>query len=262
MVASVFWKSASGARHMVRYVPRKSSRAGRRNSALETEGGHRLNDRDGCNLKAARAAPDRGELNMGPVSIDLDMVEVVADFGCEYPSAMGLPPCPDGRAPALLRAPSRQCAARCRSGGSLRNGRRHGSVGCRAYAFGKQRLKRVAEFGTHSWLRVMDDSHHFVFLIDQVPVRFYRGMADDPTARTLRRQEAEAQQLGLALGDEMAEGLIFRLALEADAKGGVDRVVFLALRGEEGHAECAWSVLSGSSRGARPWEHAAAADRR
>ncbi len=88
----------------------------------------------------------------------------------------------------------------------------------------------------------MDDSHHFVFLIDQVPVRFYRGMADDPTARTLRRQEAEAQQLGLALGDEMAEGLIFRLALEADAKGGVDRVVFLALRGEEGHAECAWSV--------------------
>ena len=116
------------------------------------------------------------------------------------------------------------------------------SVGCRAYAFGKQRLKRVAESGTHSWLRVMDDSHHFVFLIDQVPVRFYRGMADDPTARTLRRQEAEAQQLGLALGDEMAEGLIFRLALEADAKGGVDRVVFLALRGEEGHAECAWSV--------------------
>ena len=116
------------------------------------------------------------------------------------------------------------------------------SVGCRAYAFGKQRLKRVAESGAHGWLRVMDDSHHFVFLIDQVPVRFYRGLAEDPTVRTLRRHEAEAQQLGLALGDALADGLIFRLAVEANATGGVERVVFLALRGEAGHAECAWPI--------------------
>ena len=170
------------------------------------------------------------------------MVEIVADLGANIRL-------PWDFHPALTEERLRFCAR------LLANARRDAvalaayemgddnwSVGCRAYAFGKQRLKRVAESGAHSWLRVMDDSHHFVFLIDQVPVRFYRGMADDPTARTLRRQEAEAQQLGLALGDEMAEGLIFRLALEADAKGGVDRVVFLALRGEEGHAECAWSV--------------------
>jgi hypothetical protein len=116
------------------------------------------------------------------------------------------------------------------------------SVGCRAYAFGKQRLKRVAESKAHDWLRVMDDSHHFVFLIEQVPVRFYRGLAEDPTVRTLRRHESEAQQLGLALGDVLADGLIFRLAVEANATGGVERVVFLALRGEEGHAECAWPI--------------------
>ena len=116
------------------------------------------------------------------------------------------------------------------------------SVGCRAYAFGRQRLKRVAESRQHSWLRVMDDSHHFVFLIDAVPVRFYRGAADEPTARTLRRQEAETQQLGLALGLDMSEGLVFRLAVETNAKGGVERVVFLALRGEEGHAECVWPI--------------------
>ena len=90
------------------------------------------------------------------------------------------------------------------------------SVGCRAYAFGKQRLKRVAESGAHTWLRVMADSHHFVFLIEQVPVRFYRGLAEDPTVRTLRRHEAELQQLGLALGGALAEGLIFRLAVEAN----------------------------------------------
>ncbi len=116
------------------------------------------------------------------------------------------------------------------------------SVGCRAYAFGKQRLKRVAASREHSWLRVMDESHHFVFLINQVPVRFYRGFAEEPTVRTLRRQEAEAQQLGLALGIDAAEGLVFRLAIETGVTGGVERVVFLALRGEEGRAECVWPI--------------------
>ncbi len=116
------------------------------------------------------------------------------------------------------------------------------SVGCRAYAFGKQRLKRVADSREHSWLRVMDDSHHFVFLIDEVPVRFYRGFAEEPTARTLRRQEAESQQLGLALGTDAAEGLVFRLAIETGVTGGVERIVFLALRGEQGNAECVWPI--------------------
>ena len=116
------------------------------------------------------------------------------------------------------------------------------SVGCRAYAFGKQRLKRIAQSRSHSWLHVMDDSHHFVFLIDQVPVRFYRGFAEEPTVRTLRRQEAEAQQLSLALGSDAAEGLVFRLAIETGITGNVERVVFLALRGEEGRTECAWPV--------------------
>ncbi len=41
---------------------------------------------------------------------------------------------------------------------------------------------------------------------------------------------------------ELANGLVFRLALEAGAAEGVDRVVFLALRGEEGHVECFWPV--------------------
>lgn len=116
------------------------------------------------------------------------------------------------------------------------------SVGCRAYSFGRQRLKRVAEDGKHPWLSVMDESHHFVFLIEQVPVRFYRGLAEDPTVRTLRRHEAEAEQMSLALGGDVADGLVFRLAVETNALGVVGRVVFLALRGEEGQAECVWPV--------------------
>jgi hypothetical protein len=80
------------------------------------------------------------------------------------------------------------------------------------------------------------------FLIEKVPVRFYPGFAEEPTVRTLRRQEAEAQQLGLALGVDEADGLVFRFAIETGVTGNVERVVFLALRGDEGYAECAWQV--------------------
>jgi len=70
--------------------------------------------------------------------------------------------------------------------------------------FGRHRLRRTTEAGTYPWLRLLDESHHFVFLIEQVPVRFYRGAADEPMARTLRRQEVEAEQLSLALGKDQA----------------------------------------------------------
>ncbi len=115
------------------------------------------------------------------------------------------------------------------------------SVGCRAYAFGKHRLARAASSGAHNWLGVLDESHAFVFLIEDVPVRFYRGLAEEPTARALRRHEQEAEQLALALGNA-AEGLVFRLAVETGEGGRVERVVFLTLRGEEGEAACVWPV--------------------
>ena len=119
------------------------------------------------------------------------------------------------------------------------------SVGCRAFAFGRHRLERAASSGDHPWLEVLDSSAHFVFVIggngNGVPVRFYRGTADEPTERTLKRQEVEVQQLTLALGETAAEGLAFRLAVETDGAGRVDRVVFLALRGED-RVDCFWPV--------------------
>ena len=119
------------------------------------------------------------------------------------------------------------------------------SVGCRAFAFGRHRLQRAASSGDYPWLAVLDDSAHFVFVIggngNGVPVRFYRGAAEEPTERTLRRQEMEVQQLSLALGEAAAEGLAFRLAVETDEAGRVERVVFLALRGED-RVECFWPV--------------------
>jgi hypothetical protein len=119
------------------------------------------------------------------------------------------------------------------------------SVGCRAFAFGRNRLERAASSGDYPWLEVLDDSAHFVFVIggngNGVPVRFYRGAAEEPTERTLRRQEMEVRQLSLALGETAAEGLAFRLAVETGEAGRVERVVFLALRGED-RVECFWPV--------------------
>ncbi|TPG52486.1 hypothetical protein EAH89_18140 [Roseomonas nepalensis] len=117
------------------------------------------------------------------------------------------------------------------------------SIGCRAYSFSRNRLRRAAEAGRYPWLGVLDETHHFVFLIEGVPVRFFRGDADEPSKRTLRQQESEAQQLALALGrDDGAEGLMFRLAVETGEDGEVTCVVFLALRGEEGRVDCFWPV--------------------
>ncbi len=117
------------------------------------------------------------------------------------------------------------------------------SIGCRAYSFSRNQLRQAATTGRYNWLGVLDETHHFVFLVEGVPVRFFRGDAAEPSKRALRQQENEAQQLALALGTETtAEGLMFRLALETDDAGAVHRVVFLALRGEEGHVECFWPV--------------------
>jgi hypothetical protein len=51
----------------------------------------------------------------------------------------------------------------------------------------------------------------------------------------------EVRQLSLALGETAAEGLAFRLAVETGEAGRVERVVFLALRGED-RVECFWPV--------------------
>src|SRR3954468_2359852 len=76
------------------------------------------------------------------------------------------------------------------------------SVGCRAFAFGRHRLKRAASSGDYPWLEVLDDSAHFVFVIGSnghgVPIRFYRGAADQPTERTPPPQGKEGQQAPFA----------------------------------------------------------------
>ena len=136
------------------------------------------------------------------------------------------------------------------------------SFGCRAYAFGRQRQRRAAERGTYNWLTVLDESDRFVFLNEDVPVRFYRGSADEPTNRTLRRQAVEAQQLALALGEEgrdpglpiCARGLGYRrrraCRLPGPALGrGTGRMLLASAARRAIH----WSIRPGADPAAPAW---------
>lgn len=82
-----------------------------------------------------------------------------------------------------------------------------------------------------------------------MPVRFYRGDAEDPSKRALRQQESEAEQLALALGSDGADGIMFRFAVETEPDGAVRRIVFLALRDEAGRVECFWPIPLGEGLG-------------
>jgi hypothetical protein len=107
------------------------------------------------------------------------------------------------------------------------------TLGCRAYQFGRFRVLEAIDSGDAPWLTVLDRTKQFVFKIGKVPVRFYRGPADEPNHRTLRQSYPELQQLAFGFASD-AEGrdLAFRFAVETDFDGAITSVKFLGLRGE------------------------------
>lgn len=107
------------------------------------------------------------------------------------------------------------------------------TLGCRAFQFGRARILRATDSGEYPWLDVIDRSLQLIFKIGEVPVRIYKGDADEPTDRTLRQSLGELRQLDL-LFDERDEGrdLAYRFAVETDVDGSVLAVKFVGLRGE------------------------------
>lgn len=103
-------------------------------------------------------------------------------------------------------------------------------LGCCAYQFGRHRIERAVDEAAFSWLSLARGTRHFIFQIGSAPVRFYRDDPDDPSDKVLRQSGFEAQQLSLSLGDEMAEGMSFRLVVETGMDGELIRIVFLGLR--------------------------------
>jgi hypothetical protein len=118
------------------------------------------------------------------------------------------------------------------------------TLGCRASQFGRFRILAAVDGEVFPWLRVIDRSRRLIFTIGEVPVRIYRGEADEPTDRTLHQSLNELKQLGFSF-DERDEGrdLAYRFAVETDIDGSALAVKFVGLRGET--AVLNWDVPLG-----------------
>jgi hypothetical protein len=115
------------------------------------------------------------------------------------------------------------------------------TLGCRAYAFGRHEIMKAIDDGGVPWLVVVDGGQQFTFRIGGVPVRFYRGPADDPHQRTLRQSFPELRQLSLALTERPdLRGIIFRFAVETGIEGELERIIFFGMIDET--VECYWEV--------------------
>jgi hypothetical protein len=107
------------------------------------------------------------------------------------------------------------------------------TLGCRAFQFCRARILRAVIDGTYGWLGVIDRSLQLIFTIGGVPVRIYRGEAEEPTERTTRECMNELRQRSFSF-QEFEEGreLAYRFAIETDADGSVLAVRFVGLRGK------------------------------
>jgi len=115
------------------------------------------------------------------------------------------------------------------------------TLGCRAFQFGRARILRAADSGEYPWLHAIDRSLQLIFKIGEVPIRIYRGDAEEPTERTLRQSHSELRQLSLLFDqDDAGHDLAYRFAIETDIDGGVIAVRFVGLRGES--AVLNWDV--------------------
>lgn len=122
--------------------------------------------------------------------------------------------------------------------------------GCRAFQFCRHRVLRAIDSGDHAWLTAIDRTLQLIFKIGDVPVRIYKGEAEEPTDRTLRQSFGELRQLEM-LFPEHDEGrdLAYRFAVETDIDGSVLAMKFVGLRGES--AVLIWDVpLDGASASA------------
>lgn len=107
------------------------------------------------------------------------------------------------------------------------------TVGCEAFAFQKSEIETAALDA--DWLEILDPSMQFVFSIGGVPVRFYRGEPDDPTARTLKQSFSELKQRSLFGADELVKltsAPAYRFAIETDVDGALTAITFVVLAGE------------------------------
>lgn len=106
------------------------------------------------------------------------------------------------------------------------------SFGCVCYVRTCAALSVLAASGEHSWLRLEVEGLACTILIDGVPVKFYKGDAEHPTDRSLRRglEQAILQGKLAFMEDEHAaemEGWFWLMAIETHEDGTVSRIAVL-----------------------------------
>lgn len=107
------------------------------------------------------------------------------------------------------------------------------TLGCNAFAYQMHQILQAIDSGEYEWLTAIDRSLHFVFMIGRIPVRFYRGEAENPTHRTLHQSHSELRQLELIFNAaDHGKDLAYRFAVETDIDGSVLKIIFVGLRDE------------------------------
>lgn len=107
-------------------------------------------------------------------------------------------------------------------------------LGCRAHERTAFAITNAASGIASDWLTVIEPGLHYVFAIGGVPIRFYRGEADSPPTKSLRRNFpeilAQTQMAFAAPGFSQPKGAqeyVWRIAIETDADGRVSRIVLV-----------------------------------
>lgn len=119
------------------------------------------------------------------------------------------------------------------------------SLGCRSFARWRNLILKKWIAHEWEWLEIVNPGKKFIFSIGAVPVRFYRGSAEKPPARTLANSAQELTQLSLAfpVTSELYRDLKWRFAIETDNSGNPSAVIFAGLSVEEnGSVVCHWKL--------------------
>lgn len=105
------------------------------------------------------------------------------------------------------------------------------TFGCRAYRRTCHAFAGLALSGDHPWLAVDTQGLAFTLLVDGEPIKFYKGDAENPSSRSLRRGLDEALKQGKLsfYDDELASGggWFWLLAVETLEDGSLLRAAVL-----------------------------------
>jgi hypothetical protein len=128
-------------------------------------------------------------------------------------------------------------------------------LGCRAYRWQCFDVASAADKNPE-WLSIIEggseveEGHttlsglRFTFAVGGVPLRFYRGSADEVPARSLRRSyvELERHQQAFEFVTEPTADACLRLAVETDDTGDVSRIVLIQVDAEGNPIGQGWTI--------------------